>query len=322
MNIKSLPDKSDSGLELRHQTDLWDEGEIPLNVGAVDFRHLSAFKRVYLERNYANAGISLSTTRKSIRRMMQNLERVFECNLFTEGEKGDLHSTPFSERLFNDLRFLHAAQCRLKDHINTIHENGRILHISSSPAVFRTPTFRSLFKELQSINGVRLSYTAVGSDDAGKALLSGQCDLYIGSWTGQAKRFITVGAGRVRFRLYHRKNSIMERRTHPTEQQSAYYVQLDGCGPDTKYLPNCGRTWQPLTEKQWMRWLSNPEDCAAGTVICAPDVPVDENRWTSLELDAPPSAVNLGLHASFLRQHPYEFLPALAGKIRHHAALS
>jgi len=296
-----------------------DETIVPLNLGSVDFRHLSAFKQVYLEKNYANAGLNLSTTRKSIRRMMDNLERVFECSLFNEGEKGDLSPTAFSERLFNDLRFLHAAQCRLKDHIASVHESGRILHISSSPAVFRTPIFRQLFKELQSVANVRLSYTPVDSEEAGKALLSGQCDLYIGTWKGHPKRFITVDAGDVPYRFFQRAASDRERKSDPPRQTHAYVVNLDGMAPDPKYLPDCGMKWHSLSEKQWMRWLSYPEECATETLICAPDIPADPSKWTLGEAPAITSPIQLHLYANFLRQHPYEFLPALAGKIRIHA---
>jgi len=319
MRLKLRIEKSDTSAESGLPMDVVDETIVPLNLGSVDFRHLSAFKQVYLEKNYANAGLNLSTTRKSIRRMMDNLERVFECSLFKEGEKGDLSPTAFSERLFNDLRFLHAAQCRLKDHIASVHESGRILHISSSPAVFRTPIFRQLFKELQSVGNVRLSYTPVDSEEASKALLSGRCDLYIGTWKGHPKRYITVDAGNVPYHFFQRAPSDRERKSDLPKEGHAYLVNLDGMAPDPKRMPDCGMKWHSLSEKQWMRWLSYPEECATDTLICAPNILGDPSKWTPWEALGTTSPIQLHLYANFLRQHPYEFLPALAGKIRIHA---
>ena len=169
------------------------------------------------------------------------------------------------------------------------------------------------------MGNVRLSYTPVDSEEAGKALLSGQCDLYIGTWKGHPKRFVTVEAGNVPYRFFQRMASDRERKSDQLRERYAYVVNLDGMAPDPKNLPDCGMKWHSLSEKQWMRWLSYPEECATDTLICAPNIPGDPLKWTLWEAPAATSHIQLHLYANFLRQHPYEFLPALAGKIRIYA---
>lgn len=301
-----------------HDDLIQDIANLPANI---DFRHLSAFKKVYLERNYANAGIAASTTRKSMVRMMQNLERILESSLFIEEARGELTPTPFAERLFNDLRFLHSAQCRLRDYVNGIHETGRTLHVGCSPAVFRTLAFRSLFRELQTLRGVRLSYAPVNCEEAGRSLLSGQCDLFIGPWEGQAKRFSTVPAGKVRFRHYCRLPATGPEPMSFDRFQNYYIVQLDGVTTHVKDLPGFNQKWMNLSEKQWTRWLDYPKECPPNVLICAPDTSADSTHWQISETSWIGTA-EVELNASFLRQHPYEFLPALSSKIKAHAVQS
>lgn len=278
---------------------------------SVDFRHLAAFQRVYQEKNYTNAGQRIFATRKSIVRMMQNLEKSFGCVLFHEGLRGELHASAFAERLYNDLRFLNAARHRMKDHIAAVHEQGRILHVGSSSMVFRTGEFRNLFRELQSLDGIRICYSPVESADAGKALVSGICDLYIGAWTGTANRFSTSVAGNVAYRTYRRAaaNGSVEAETH--------VVLLDECGPELPRSSSGKEKWRTLESSKWLYWLDHPDECPESTVIFGPDVEIDPRQWVVTDA---PSGVEawLPIHASFLRQHPYEFLPALARRFQNH----
>lgn len=284
--------------------------------GMVDFRHLSAFQRVYQERNYSHAGYGTFTTRKSIVRMMQNLERTFDCPLFTEGLRGELVPGPFAERLNNDLRFLTAARHRMKDHITAIHENGRVVHVGSSPAVFRTREFRNRFRGLQSLDGIRVCYSPIEAADAGKALISGHCDLYIGCWAGSAGRFVTQDAGTVSFRRYQRGSP----GEIGTRKVDCLLVSLDGKMPDHPVYQESDGEWQVLDEARWLYWLDHPEDCPVGTVVFGPDVQIDADYWQAEE-DSD-FGKSQPLHASFLRQHAYEFLPTLMNKIltRNHTA--
>lgn len=283
-------------------------GEDPKG-GMVDFRHLGAFQRVYQEKNYSHAGYGIFATRKSIVRMMQNLERTFECTLFTEGLQGELVPGPFAERLYNDLRFLTAARHRMKDHITAVHENGRVVHVGSSPAAFRTREFRNLFRGLQSLEGIRTCYSPIEPSEAGKCLVSGHCDLYIGGWAGMGSRFVTQEAGVVCFRRYQRGNAAEGK----NDGGGSFVVALDGEIPVVPVTGEGGQAWETLDEARWLYWLDHPGDCPSGTVIYGPDVQIDEEYWQADE--APGFDAAQPLHASFLRQHPYEFLPSLMTRV-------
>lgn len=279
--------------------------------GVIDFRHLNAFLKVYQEKNYSHAGYGIFATRKSIVRMMQNLERSFDCNLFTQGPRGELVPGAFAERLFNDLRFLSAARQRMKEHITAIREAGRVLHVGSSPAVLRTRQFSNLFRGLQSLDGIRPCYAPVEASEAGKALVSGHCDLYIGCWTGPVSRFMAQDAGLISFRRYRRgaPGETVARAT------SCHRVSMDGRMPAPPVFPEGG--WQMLDESRWLYWLDHPEECPAGTVVFGPDVQIDTEYW---QIDEDSGfGESQPLHASFLRQHSYEFLPLLMTKIQNRA---
>jgi Bacterial regulatory helix-turn-helix protein, lysR family len=293
----------DSGKQIRTQ-------EEDPKLDSVDFRHLAAFQRVYQEKNYANAGQGIFATRKSIVRMMQNLERSFDCALFKEGLRGELVPSPFAERLFNDLRFLNTARHRMKDHICAIHEGGRVLHVGSSAAVFRTSEFRMLFRELQALDGIRACYSPIDSAEAGKALVSGHCDLFIGCWSGKGSRFVTCEAGGIGYRLYRRGPGGLKDLI-PRACVISLYNQV----PELPPVPEGYDSWAILNESEWLFWLDHAEECPAGTLILGPEFQVDSDWWQVVE-DQPASPVSQKLHVNFLRQHPYEFLPALAQKIQ------
>ncbi len=281
----------------------------PVKRDLVDFRHLGTFREVYQEKSHFIKG---SLNRKSVARMVANLERAFECPLFTDGDKGSLVPSPFADRLFNDLRFLEAAQGRLEEHVLGIHEAGRILHVSSSQAIFRTRRFRGLFRDLQMTCGVRPSFSPVDAAHAGKALASGQCDLYVGFWTDDVTRFSSQEAGIIRYRNYHR---LPDARQGRVEQAAAecHVVALEGNSP----LPPAagedrGGRWKTITEQEWLHWLDHPEKCPAGTRVLGPEMQIDDQYWQAGEEGG---VETRPLQVTWLRQHSYEFLPGLMGKL-------
>jgi DNA-binding transcriptional LysR family regulator len=287
-----------------------DENEEDPRWESVDFRHLGAFQKVYEERNYTNAGHRISTTRKSMVRMIQNLEKTFECEIFSEAISGELQPSAFAERLFNDLRFLDVARHRMKDYVSRIHDEGRVLNVGCSAAVFRTREFRNLFRKLQSLPDIRACYSPIDSASATKALVSGHCDFYIGCWSGAGPRFVTQNLGNVPFRIYQRSG-----RDENSVAGNPCLVCLDGNVPVDGAMREKPIGWELIHDSRWLYWLDYPEKCPAGTVICGPDVQLDMDRW--LINDGPENACSLPLYASFLRQHPYEFLPMLTTKIQY-----
>lgn len=282
-------------------------GDDDLENGPVDFRHLNAFQLVYQNRSYKHAGYDLSASRKSILRMVRNLEHYFDSNLFTERADGELVPEVLAERLFNDLRSMNSARHRLDDHVSAIHKSGRLLHIGCSPVVFRTREFRSLFRELQSLDGIRIRYMVLDVSETGKGLLSGHCDLFIGGRVGTESRFLHQDAGRVSFRAYRRGEA-------GGALGKNYVISLD---EEIPRLPpiNEGVEWTPLDEDVWLNWLDHPEKCPLGSVIFAPDVEMDTGYWQPVDcLDT--FQFQQPLYANFLRQHPYEFLPTLMIKLK------
>jgi hypothetical protein len=186
------------------------------------------------------------------------------------------------------------------------------MRVGSSTAVFRTREFRNFFRELQSLDGIRACYSPTNIEDPGKALVSGHCDLYIGGWHNDSTRFVTREIGFIEHRFYRRNGG----RAGDVSGPSLYVVSLDGHSPDY----NREAKGQELQAPLWLYWLDHPEECPVGTAILGPHVEIDPKCWT-LEDDHPQwSPVRQPLYASYLRQHPYEFLPWVIGKIENRAS--
>ncbi len=280
----------------------------------MDFRHLSAFRRVYRERDFSKAASELRTSRKSIVRMIENLENSFRCRLFESDGYRMLQPTPFAERLFNDLKPISQLQTDLETKISTIRESDRVLQIASSPAVFRTPSFCRLFREMQSVSGVRTSYSSIPCEDAAKSLISGRCDLYVGSWKGDPRRFTNCSSGSNPYHILTRKpNNPPDRAT--TLHSLAYLVWPNVKSPLPASPKASDTKWQTIEENQWLRWMDHPDECPEGTRIYAPQIPVDSTFWT-ISPNSNPLGLSQSLRLSFLRQHPYEFLPSLTDSIQ------
>lgn len=281
-----------------------DSAEKPISkgnpYGSLDLRHLSAFQQVYLTRDYTTAGHDLNTNRKGVVRMIERLEDTFQSRLFTPENRTTLQPSPFADRLYNDLRFLNTAREALHEQVAEIRASGRLLRVGSSPSVFRTEIFRTIFRTLQTSDRLRTSYVPVKSGDAAKALAAGICDLHVGGLSRGSARFSDEKIGEIRFQILERKGG-----ANAGVPPSPYKVSLDGCVPEsTEPLAD----YRPLDEIRFLHWLDHPEDCPAGTRILAPHIPRDPVHWipeeSLLEVRQP-------IHIQFLRQHPYEFLPSL-----------
>jgi DNA-binding transcriptional LysR family regulator len=279
----------------------------------LDLRHFGAFQQVYRLRDFTEAGHALNTTRKSIRRMMDNLEKAFQCPLFTESGRDQLVPSPFADRLFNDLRFLNTAQQLLEERIRATHEAGRVLHIGTSPSVFRTSAFRSLFRDLQSLKGVRPTYVPVAPDDGCKALSNGTCDIHFGTKKCVEKRFLTEVMMPLEFFPIMRADHATGSVTPPPSAIPPYALTVDGGAID--FSGGNHRVFQSLAETTWLGWLEHPAQCPAGTVIFVPDLPSDTTRWARVDTTVLPP-FQKSLYLTYLKQHPYEFLSSVRSVIQ------
>lgn len=284
-----------------------------LHSSSLDLRHFDAFQQVYRTRDLTAAGHELGTSRKTIRRMVDNLEKTFQCKLFSDSTRGLLDPTPFADRLFNDLRFLNSAKQLLEEHIRSIQEAGRVLRVGTSPAVFRTSVFRSVFRTLQTIQGIRPTYVPVKADDSAKAISSGNCDIHISTRTSAERRFLCEQITQLELIPIARTNNGIVRSSTNDRNITAHVVSLDQKTPSFKFPSHLDL--QPLPESNWLRWIDHPEECPTGTIIFAPDIPSDRTHWSRADFNNL-TPLRKPLYLTCLRQHPYEFLPSLGGVIQ------
>lgn len=274
--------------------------------GVVTLRKLEAFAQVYGDRSLEQAGYRLNLPKRILGGMIRDLETAFGSDLFDRKEDGSLVPTAFGERFHHDMRFLTEASRRLEDRIEATRRSGRVFRIGSSPIVFKTPFFSRLFRELRTATDMRISYVPVAGRDAARALTAGRCDWYVGCRENIGSRFASERIAEVGLRSYRRTGVSPEPRA-----AIRYVVVIDGKAPQP-----AGRrgSWRPIPEELWLRWLDRPEECGAGSVIFAPETPVDPESWK--QGGTGPEGACQPVNCSYLRQHPYEFIPTLLHRVR------
>lgn len=300
-----------AALKKHATTELENTASSSLSTSIVDFRHLDIFRQVYLEASYTNAGYELHSSRRSVMKTVRDLEEVFGGDLFKEGGDGKLGPTPFGERLFNDFKPLRTAMNRLQDKIETIRVHDRVLRVGASPTIFRTTLFRKLYRELRAMPDFRISYVPVPGSQASKGLSSGYFDWHLCCGSERSDRYVSETISEIPIRTY--------RRGLPDHvgTGTCYTLKIDEITPVAVAFAGQDRQPAPhnLSEEKWLRWLDYPAECEIGTLIRAPEIAVDRQFWSETFDDDHPGPP-LSLYAIHLRQHPYEFLPNLAERLR------
>lgn len=275
---------------------------------SLDFRHIEAFRQVYEEGCYNAAGITLGTTGRSVKKSIKDMRVILGGEMFTEGKDGTLSPTAFGQRLFNDTKQLDLAIARLIEKAELIRSQGRVLRVGTTPSIFRTSVFRTIFRELQTMEGFRLSYVQLGKVGCAKALQQGLCDWYLGFDGGLGERFTSAPITEIPLKDYIRGRSSGARQT-----------TFHSPAPPERCVSGGGEKLPgniiPIPEERWIHWLDHPADCEEGILIRSPEMAMDSRFWTELE-EAPGGSGTLALHATHLKQHPFEFLPRLAAELQ------
>ncbi|MEP4049374.1 MAG: hypothetical protein ABJZ54_03450 [Luteolibacter sp.] len=237
---------------------------------------------------------------------MKPIEDALGAPLFIARKGGGVCSSAMGERLFTDTGGIEKAMDRLMEKVSEIRE-ARVLRVGANAATFRTDAFRRVFRVLGSFDDFRLAYVPIAESDSASALTQGRCDWYFGFHHSGGERIITEQITQVPLRVYRRSSS----------SQAGAGMMRGGCitpemGGRSKSYPSNVRL-QP--EIGWDRYFENPDECADGRLICAPEISVDPKFWrqeASRTGDSEPLAL-LGMR---LRYHPYEFLPGLADRLK------
>ena len=273
----------------------------------LEYRHIQIFRQVYQERVFNISGMGLGSTSRNVRRALKDMCAYFGSECFTDMGDGRAEPTPFGERLFNDTRQLDLAMGRLIEKVGAIREQGRVLRIGTSPSIFRTSAFRNIFCRLQKMDGFRISFVQLGPESCSKVLQHGLCDWYIGYDKCDGDRFVTSTLADLPLKDYLRgqiNKTSDQANVYRVTQSSSKSGNINQRKPDkTKSIP----------KDKWIHWLENPAECEEGTIVRCPEMSLDSRFWTEVEGDRE-NQETMRLYGSFLKQHPYEFLPKLASE--------
>lgn len=275
------------------------------NSQSLAFRHLDTFRRVYEDGTYLGSRAGFGETIRTVRKSLRDVTMAFGSELFADAGEGSVLPTPFGERLFNDTRALDLAMGRLMEKVGETRDHGRILRVGTSPAIFRTSVFRSVFCELQSMDGFRLSYVQLGKEDYAKSLQQGLCDLYLGINENACERFASQFIADIPVREYQRGDpgSLQRKDLHSVIRQKPVGR---GKRPGSAIL---------IPEEKWIHWIDHPAACEEGVMVRAPEISVDPRFWNEVD-SVSDGRETISLHAVFLKNHPFEFLPKLSSRLR------
>ncbi|WP_411826712.1 LysR family transcriptional regulator [Luteolibacter sp. AS25] len=278
---------------------------------ALSIRHFNVFRTAFIEKDISAAATEMFTDRRAVLKIIQVIEKAANDQLFIHKSDGTISPTAFGERLFNDTNRLERHVRALSATAQRIRERGRVLRLATSPSIFRTQAFRSIFASLGKKKEFRLSFVPVAPEAAGSALSQGRCDLYIGHEKLEGDRFAAEHISTLQIREYCRGET----------PEGGVRPRYSVVRPETIAKPKPSKRrvvnsadYLALDETEWVRWLDHPQLCDEGTRVLAPQVETDPRFWTALD-EQDGKTTGLELHACRMRQHPYEFLPALCNSL-------
>ena len=266
-----------------------------------DYRHVEAFRRAYVEHDFTRAADAMFSSKRSIARLLKDMENICGGRLFNAPNLADLSPTPLGDRLFTDTGNLERAMEALLFRIKEIRDQGRILRVSTTPGIFRSDRFREIFRDLQAANGIRLSFVPSLGKDPGKDLAQGKYDLFLGLSSRFADRFSYTEVAKIPLHGYLR--GVIDQ-----DKASGDFYTLDSIHTTPAGV-------KLITDEDWLHWLDNPLECPTGTRLVMPAVSTDARFWTEIPIPADWQQ-SARLHATYLHQHPYEFLPRLCSELK------
>ena len=281
---------------------MWnDTNHIRSQTPCPDYRHVEAFRRAYAERDFSRAASAMFSSKRSIARLLKDMENICGGRLFNAPNLADLSPTPLGERLFTDTGNLERAMEALLFGIKEIRDQGRILRVSTTPGIFRSDRFREIFRDLQAANGIRISFVPSLGRDPSKDLAQGKYDLFLSLGSQFGDRFSCSEIADIPLSGYIRG-------VFTSDTASDEFHTLDS-------IRSAPAGAKLMTDEDWLYWLDNPLECPSGTRLIVPEVSIDARFWT--ETPTPPTwQLSATLHATYLHQHPYEFLPRLCTELQ------
>ncbi len=277
--------------------------------------HLRTFNTLVSEGSVTRASLELRTSASNVRRIWQNLEEQLGEKLFIPNEQGETIPTPAARILDREMNGLLEEVRRFEASVKRIHRTGRTLRLGANRTVFNTSHFGRLFNTLRHDERFRISFVEIKGDEGRAALETGGCDLVFGVDGTPGRRFESRDLPPLTLDVAYERSPQAEEKIHPSQladlQWSLATFAKTSLALDTlrKIENSGGGSGRLCSQHQFLSWAEDTPDESTEAVVCIRPASFSRlPRVSFLPLD-----LNTGypLCVSYLRQHPYEFLPSI-----------
>ncbi|WP_193212752.1 LysR family transcriptional regulator [Luteolibacter marinus] len=290
----------------------------------IDFQQIRFFTALMAEGSACRASLELRTSRSNVRRVWQLMEEELGEKLFEVRDRGELKPTTTAlhfERemssLLDEIRGFEAA-------VRKIHQTGRVLRLGADRSIFNTRHFGHLFNSVRDNPQFRVSFVEVKVDEGRAALESGSCDLVFSVDGVAGRRLETRELPPISLAVACLKEPPETEAIQPCQLSERSWSLATFAGPKRsletlRQIQDHGAGEGRLcSQNQFIDWAEDSRSPGTDAVVCVR--PVSFRRLPQVNFVRLDSEVGFPLNVSYLKQHPYEFLPSTVDQM--HRALN
>lgn len=279
--------------------------------------HLRAFTALVAEGSVSRASLELRTSPSNVRRIWQSLEEQLGDRLFVATRSGEVRPTPAARLLDREMSPLLEEIRRFEASVERIHRQGRTLRLGADRHVFNTRHFGRLFKTLRRDERFRVSFVEVAEEDGRGALEAGACDMLFAVDGMPGRRFESQELPSLKFDVAFARRREAEVAMNPSDLADlnwslAAFARTAVALDTLRKIEACGAgSGRLCSQNQFLRWAEDERgQSETEAIVCVPPASFHgQAQVYFLPLD---SVAGFPLHVTYLKQHPYEFLPSVA----------
>ncbi|WP_081886071.1 LysR family transcriptional regulator [Haloferula sp. BvORR071] len=278
--------------------------------------HLKAFTALMAEGSVSRASLELRTSPSNVRRIWQSLEEQLGDHLFVSSPTSELRPTSAARLLDREMSPMLEEIRRFEASVKRIHQHGRALRLGADRNVFNTRHFGRIFNSLRRDERFRISFVEVEADEGRSALEAGACDMFFAVDGTPGRRFESQDLPPLRFDVACTHLQSFDRPLSLGELADLNWslaafaktaVALDTLRKIEASGAGSGRL---CSQHQFLRWAEELTEGETEAIVCVQ--PASFSRMPQVSFVPLDSAAGYPLSVTYLKQHPYEFLPTIA----------
>lgn len=280
--------------------------------------HLRAFTALIAERSVSRASLELRTSPSNVRRIWQSLEEQLGDRLFVATRSGEVRPTPAARLLDREMSPLLEEIRQFEASVQRIHRQGRTLRLGADRHVFNTRHFGRLFKTLRRDERFRVAFVEVPEEESRGALEAGACDMLFAVDGMPGRRFESQELPSLKFDVAFARRQREESAAalNPSDLADlnwslAAFARTAMALDTLRKIEACGAgSGRLCSQNQFLRWAEEEQtEGETEAIICVPPASFQGHPQVYfLPLD---SIAGFPLNVTYLKQHPYEFLPSV-----------